>query len=223
MGGGTQADSSRQVFPRHRLPSQDEKALETYMQVHVCARLIRAMVETGKPFYLQDLPATLAPPCRTPHPGSLPAIAIRTARNSKGGGAAGTPHQNSIRLSLLCAQTWIPEVPSTPSQSTELLRKASQEVISLHAGPHCPVCSPSPDPSRKSQAPLGVAPAFFAQDNSGPRTFLSMPYWWGRGKAQAIPSNPSIPTPSSTLNLSQLVHTLGHLGWGFHLCLPYVV
>ena len=50
-----------------------------------------------------------------------------------------------------------------------------------------------------------------------------MPYWWGRGKAQAIPSNPSTPTPSSTVNLAQLAHTLGHLGWGFHLWLPYVV
>lgn len=224
MGGGTQADSSRQVFPRHRLPSQDAKALETYMQVHVCARLIRAMVETGKPFHLQDLPATLALSCRrSPHPGSLPATAIRTARNSKGGGAAGTPHQNSIHLSLLCAETWVPEVPSTPSQSTELLRKASQEVISLQAGPHCPVCSPSPDPSRESQAPLGAAPAFFAQDDSGPRTFLSMPHWWGRGKAQASPSNPCTPTPSSAVNLAQLVHTLGHPSRGFHLWLPYMV
>ena len=124
MGGGTQADSSRQLFPQHRLPSQDAKAPETYMQVHVCARLIRAMVGTGKPVHLHDFPATPPPPCRrTPHPGSQPYIVIRTARNSKGGGAAGTPRRNSIHLSLLCAKTWIPEVPSNPSQSTVLSGK----------------------------------------------------------------------------------------------------
>ena len=202
------------MFPRHRLPSQDAKAPETYMQVHVRARLIRATVGTGKPVHLQDFPATPPPPGRrTPHRGSQPSIVIRTARNSKGGGAAGTPRRNSIHLSLLCAKTWIPEVPSNPSQSTVPLRKASQVAISLHAGPHCPVCSPSPDPSRESQAPLGAAPAFFAQDDSGPRTFLSMPHWWGRAGFRPVPPTPPSPPPAA----------LGHPGWGFHFWLPHVV
>lgn len=184
------------------------------MQVHVRARLIRAMVGTGKPVHLQDFPATPPPPCRrTPHRGSQPSIVIRTARNSKGGGAAGTPRRNSIHLSLLCAKTWIPEVPLNPSQSTVPLRKASQVAISLHAGPHCPVCSPSADPSRESQAPLGAAPAFFAQDDSGPRTFLSMPHWWGRAGFRPVPPTPPSPPPAA----------LGHPGWGFHLWLPHVV
>lgn len=213
MRGGTQADSSRQVFPRRRLPSQDAKALETYMQVHVCARLVRAMVGTGKPLHRQDFPATPPPPCRrTPHPGSLPSIVIRTARNSKGGGAAGTPRQNSIHLSLLCAETWIPEVPSNPSQSTVPLRKASQAAISLHAGPHCPVCSPSPDPSRESQVPLGAAPAFFAQDDSGPRTFLSIPHWWGGARFRPVPPTPPSPPPALLTWPSWFTHWATQVG-----------
>ena len=114
MEGGTQADSSRQLFPQHRLPSQDAKAPETYMQVHVCARLIRAMVGTGKPFHLHDFPATPPPPCRrTPHPGSQPYIVIRTARNSKGGGAAGTPRRNSITSHCSAPRPGSPRFPRT--------------------------------------------------------------------------------------------------------------
>lgn len=130
MGGETQADSSTQVFPRHRPPSQDVKACVAGVQTHVRVRLIRAVVGLGKPY-----PAP--PPC------SLPAVVIGTARTSKGGDAARTPHDTPSSARSPALRPGSPRFPRPQISRLSLSGKLPRQSSLLHAGQRCPKGPPA--------------------------------------------------------------------------------